>query len=103
MTRGIYWVVLLALCGPVGAATNLWDGDTSGDWGTAANWAGDTPFADGDDVEFYALPGTNLTTTLGANRIINMLLFNSNATNSVSISGNTLTLLGGISRDPASV
>lgn len=85
------------------AQTNLWDGDADGDWGNAFNWAGDTPFADGMDIEFYVAGASNLTTTLGTNRVVNMLMFNSNvASNTVTISGNTLYLLGGISFDPAS-
>lgn len=87
------WLILAAigswsLAAP--AATNLWDGDADGDWGNAANWAGDAAFADGMDVEFYSTNALNLTTTLGANRIINLLMFNSNAAGPVAISGNTL-------------
>lgn len=96
------WVAMYGLAATGFAATNVWDGGTSGDWGTAANWDLDAAFADGNDVEFYATGAGNLTTTLGANRIVNMLLFNSNATSTVSIGGNTLFLLGGMQFDPLS-
>jgi len=99
------WKLFSAMCAlaaPASADTNLWDGDTDGDWGTASNWAGDTAFTDGMDVEFYSTNALNLTTTLGANRVVNLLMFNSNATSTVSISGNTLYLLGGIQFDPLS-
>ncbi len=95
------WVMCVAVA-RVSAVTNVWDGDASGDWGTAANWAGDSAFADGVDVEFHASGASNLTTTLGANRIVNLLMFNSNATSTVTISNNTLFLLGGVQFDPLS-
>ncbi|MCC6354284.1 MAG: autotransporter-associated beta strand repeat-containing protein [Verrucomicrobiae bacterium] len=94
--------MIWAVAWPSPAATNLWAGGTDGAWGTAANWDLDTPFADGNDVEFYALGAGNLTTTLGTNRVVNLLIFNSNAANVVTISGNTLFLLGGVQFDPLS-
>jgi len=102
MERWRLFALACTLAAPASAATNLWDGDTDGAWGTAANWAGDAAFVDGMDVEFYSTNALNLTTTLGANRVVNLLMFNSNATSPVTISGNTLYLLGGIQLDPAS-
>ncbi len=81
------------------AETNVWDGDTDGAWGTAANWTNDLAFADGNTVEFYSV-GNNLSTLLGADRVIDSLIFNADADSDVTIGGaNTLTISNGITVD----
>lgn len=97
-TRCLIGCALIASSAPLGAATNVWDGDTDGNWGNSANWVGNTALAVSNDVEFYAV-ATNLTTTLGANRIIAGLLFNGAADSNVIISGNTLYINSGITLD----
>lgn len=98
--RAVTCCALLACAGPLSAATNIWDGDgPTGSWATNANWVGDTAFAVSNDVAFYAV-ATNLTTTLGANRIIASLLFNNDADSNVIISGNNLYINSGITVDP---
>jgi hypothetical protein len=49
------------------AATKTWDGSSSGNWATAANWSGGTLPVAGDDLEFP--PGvtrTNMNNTMGS-------------------------------------
>ncbi len=97
--RALALCPLLCVAGISSAATNVWDGDgPTGNWATNANWVGDTAFATSNDVAFYAV-STNLTTTLGADRAIASLLFNSDADSNVFISGNVLMTMGDITVD----
>ncbi len=90
----------LAASAPGQITTNIWDGESSTDWMTAANWtnstANDVALADGNAVEFYAV-GNNLSTILGQDWIIDRLIFNAGADSDVTIGGaNTLTISNGI-------
>src|SRR5947209_3327953 len=38
----------------ISAATKTWDGSSSGNWNTTANWAGNVVPVDGDDLVFPA-------------------------------------------------
>lgn len=97
--RALVILPMLLWVGSASAATNIWDGDgPSGSWASNANWVGDLAFASSNDVAFYAV-GTNLTTTLGADRAIASLLFNNDADSNVFISGNVLMTLGDITVD----
>ncbi len=71
----------------LGSAQSIWDGDTDGNWGTAANWVGDTlpPFGAGARIVFYAAGAKNLSTFLGGGRTIGSLQFDSNVTAPVTI------------------
>src|SRR5262245_4350461 len=77
----------LALClGAVqaNAATKTWDGSSSGNWATAANWAGNVAPVAGDDLVFPASV-SRFTTT---NNIGTLIL------RSVSFSGSNYVLRG---------
>src|SRR5262245_31599790 len=60
----------------VAAATKTWDGSSSGNWATAANWSGDTLPVAGDDLVF---PGgvtrLMMTNNFSPNRAFNSLTF----------------------------
>ncbi len=75
----------------------VWDGDTSSSWADNGNWSG-VPAWDGkDNLVFNSAGAVNLTNSLGADRTINSLTFNSNAVSPVTIqTGNVLTVSGGI-------
>lgn len=77
---------------PLQAATVYWDGSSSASWSTAANWnaaadgtGADVAFANGNDLVFIATGGANLTTTLGGNRTVRSLSFNSTLLSNLAI------------------
>ncbi|MBK8091973.1 MAG: autotransporter-associated beta strand repeat-containing protein [Verrucomicrobiaceae bacterium] len=91
----VFWQVSPSLI----AATVYWDGSTDGAWATAANWntaadgsGANVTFANNNDLVFITTGGINLTQTLGANRTVRSLSFNSNLTAPLAISGSTLTI-----------
>jgi fibronectin-binding autotransporter adhesin len=51
---GIWLLMLCLVLAPTGgrASTKTWDGTSSGNWGTAANWAGGVAPISGDDLVF---------------------------------------------------
>src|SRR5882672_3618175 len=53
---------LLSWSSPAHAATKTWDGSSSGNWNTAANWTNNAVPVDGDDLIFPA-GAANLTST----------------------------------------
>ena len=115
--RGAAWI-MIAMAGlflqPVAAVagTQWWDGSSDTSWNVPANWSiviggGTDPGAvpgSSDDVIFNssATIATNLV-TLGGNQAARSLMFNANATGTISLANNTLTLgTGGIVVDAAS-
>jgi autotransporter-associated beta strand protein len=66
------------------AATYTWDGETDGNWGTAANWDAPPVFAAGNEFVFYTGVG-ELNTFLGAARTIGGLTFTDNADSDIII------------------
>ncbi len=70
----------------VRAADYDWNGSSSGDWGTDANWSASPVWGDQANMLFYATDAGNLSTFLGESaRTISSLTFNSNATSTVRI------------------
>ena len=86
------WSALAAV--NAGAATKTWDGSSSGNWATAANWSGGTVPVAGDDLVF---PGgvTRLAVTndFSPNRNFNSLTF---LGTNYTVRGNSIILTNGI-------
>ncbi len=80
------------------AAVKTWDGSSSGNWATAANWTGNVAPVDGDDLVFPSgaanLLNTNNLTALRLNSII----FTGSG---YTLRGNALTVTNGISGQQA--
>jgi len=76
------------------AATKTWDGSSSGDWATGANWSGNTAPAAGDDLVFP----TGVTQLLMTNNFSPNRAFNSVTILGANyvIRGNPLVLTNGI-------
>ncbi len=76
------------------AATKTWDGSSSGNWATAANWSGGTLPAAGDDLIFpLNVTRTNMTNNFSPNRAFNSVTFL--GTNYL-LDGSTLIVTNGI-------
>ncbi|HRT59041.1 MAG TPA: hypothetical protein P5038_20640, partial [Candidatus Paceibacterota bacterium] len=76
------------------AAVKTWDGSSSGNWATAANWTGNVAPVDGDDLVFP--PGAaNLANTnnFAALKVSSIVFTGSGYT----LRGNALTVTNGIS------
>src|SRR5439155_9967252 len=87
-------VIFLELAAtPVLAALNAWDGSTSGNWGTSANWVENDVPSNGDDLVF---PSTAMSFTITnglSNRRYNKITFTGNT---YSLRGFPITLTNGI-------
>ena len=76
------------------AAVKIWDGSSSGNWSTSANWTNNTAPANGDDVIFPAGPPRfTLTNNLSGLRLRSITF---NAASNYTIYGNAITLSNGI-------
>lgn len=80
------------------AAVKTWDGSSSGNWGTAANWTGNVAPVNGDDLVFPSgaanLANTNNYTALQVSSIV----FTGSG---YTLRGNALTVTNGISGQQA--
>jgi fibronectin-binding autotransporter adhesin len=78
--------MLCSLLGAAGlqAAVKTWDGSSSGNWGTAANWTGGVAPVNGDDLVFPA----------GAANLVNTNNYSSLKLNSITFTGSGYTLRG---------
>ncbi len=88
-------VIMAGMTGAGFAATRTWDGDTSADWGTAANWDTGVPVA-GDDVVFPDLaygtnPPYNPTIPAGGASCLTITFNNTTAVTTLTLNG-TLTI-----------
>ena len=70
--------------------TSTWINNTGGSWGDSGNWSAGVP-GSGDDVVFSSGPAAK-TITLGQNRSVRSVTFNSTQTGAVTLSGFVLTL-----------
>ncbi len=86
--------LLLASIPPAMGATRTWDGSSSANWGTAANWStGVAPVA-GDDLVFPAgVARLLVTNNLAAGTVFNSIVFRGS---NYSVTGNALNLTGGV-------
>jgi autotransporter-associated beta strand protein len=77
-------------------ATVTWDGGgANNNWTTAANWVGDVAPSAGDDLVFTGNVRTTNVNNFSAGTTFNSITFDSGASN-FSISGNQITLNGGV-------
>jgi autotransporter-associated beta strand protein len=100
MIRRIFCLFLF-LAGGLGtgvfAGTDLWVGNTSTNWNTAANWLGNSVPAAGDSLVFTnaGIAGAGLTNDIPAGRAFAGLTFSTNAS-AFTIAGNAFGLIGAI-------
>ena len=76
------------------ATTKTWDGSSSGNWGTAANWSPSSVPVNGDDLIFPSLASRYTTTNDLSNLRLNSITFNTG--NDYTLRGNAITLTNGI-------
>src|SRR5947207_77325 len=95
--RVAVWLAALCLClgaGNLGAGIKTWDGSSSGNWATAANWTGGVAPATGDDLVFPA----GVTRLIVTNNIASLTLRSLTFTGSnYVVRGVGITLTNGIS------
>lgn len=100
--RGIILAAaIIGMLGNVGAADNLWVGDTSGNW-TEVNW---TNALAANDYLFFGVAGVAgaaLTNDTTANTQYNTLTFNSGAS-AFTMTGNAINLGGGLTNNSTSL
>lgn len=77
--------------------TSTWINSTGGSWGDSSNWSAGIP-GSGDDVVFSSTSAAK-TITLGQNRSVRSVTFNSTQTGAVTLSGFVLTLSPSTSGD----
>lgn len=92
--------VTLSLVPESGDALQVWTGAGDNLWTNTANWKSATTPAASHAVVFNAASTANLVTALGANRSVSRIVVES-PPGAVEISGNTLSLGGGIEMRPA--
>jgi autotransporter-associated beta strand protein len=92
--------VTLSLVPESGDSLQVWTGATDALWTSTGNWKSNTTPATTHAVVFNAESTANLATTLGANRSISRIVVEG-PPGTVGITGNTLTLTGGIEMRPA--
>jgi uncharacterized repeat protein (TIGR01451 family) len=91
--RAIFSLLLLGFAAPLFATTRIWSGASNGLWSNAANWTNGAPIA-GDSLNFGAGQGNMATTNdFPANTEFAHLTFG----DSYTVSGNSLSLSGGVS------
>ncbi len=90
----IFLACAAVLAWPARAAVKIWDGSSSGNWSTSANWTNNAAPASGDDVIF---PAASVRFTL-TNNLPNLRLrsLTFNAPSNYTIYGNAITLSNGI-------
>jgi autotransporter-associated beta strand protein len=91
-------LLLLLLISQAQAAVKTWDGSSSGNWATAANWTGNVAPVDGDDLVFP--PGaSNLVNTNNYTALkVSSIIFTGSG---YTLRGNALTVTNGISGQQA--
>ncbi len=90
----LVFLAWVALTLPARAAVKVWDGSSSGNWSTSANWTNNVAPVSGDDVIFPV--GTarfTLTNNLTGLRLRSLTF---NAASNYTLYGNTITLSNGI-------
>src|SRR5437016_5223992 len=88
----ILWLAMLPIV--TRAATKTWDGSSSGNWATAANWSGGTAPVAGDDLVFPGgITRTNTTNNFSPLRAFNTITFTGTNYN---VHGGTLMVTNGI-------
>ncbi len=87
-------IVVALLVPALHAAVKVWDGSSSGNWSTSANWTNNVAPAHGDDVIFpVGTPRFTLTNNLTGLRLRSLTF---NAASNYTLYGNTITLSNGI-------
>lgn len=82
--------------GPVAASPKIWDGSSSGYWGTAANWSNNVAPVNGDDLVFPSTATRFTVTNNIADLRVNSITF-ADPFNTYLVRGNPITLTNGIS------
>lgn len=86
--------LLLASLPAAMGATRTWDGSSSANWSTAANWSGGVAPVAGDDLVFPAgVTRLLVTNNLAAGTVFNSITFRGS---NYSVTGNALNLTGGV-------
>lgn len=90
----IFVACVTVLAWPARAAVKIWDGSSSGNWSTSANWTNNAAPASGDDVIF---PAASVRFTL-TNNLPNLRLrsLTFTAPSNYTIYGNAITLSNGL-------
>jgi len=84
---------LLLLAGPASAASLTWDGSSSGNWGTAANWTGNAvPAGTTASPDLLTFPTAGANKTMSNNLTAGLSFNRLSFTDGYTVSGSGLTL-----------